>query len=174
MTYPIPAIGQRLTASFISQMLPTYVYKPASTTRASLVVAADDTDLAFAAEANVTYDVYFRVRFAGLQAAGIRTKWNVPAGANGLRCCQGPGSANAVQTDANTTEMRQAVHGFTTDVLYTNPRNSASLFTWLEEWCTVTMAATAGNITFQWAQNVTNATGTVVQAESFVQYRRVA
>lgn len=171
--YPDVAGGTRVDDVFLAAMIDTFVIKAADATPRTVITLVNDPDLTFPVVANALYEVYFNVRFAGLQAAGIRTAWSVPSGTTGNRLCQGPGSANAVQADANTTELRQAVHGYTTAVNYTNPRNSAGLQTWLEESALVAVGTTAGSITLQWGQVTANATGTLVNANSYVKYRRV-
>lgn len=172
--YPVITAGVKLTADLLASMLPQYVIKTADTTRTSTAALANDPDLVTGTlTAGGVYDVEFHVIFGALQAAGIRTAWSVPAGTTGNRRTLGPGSANATEANANTTEMRWSVVPYATAALYTDPRNAAASLTHLVEKALVTIGATAGPITFQWAQNVSNATGTVVSATSYVTYRQV-
>lgn len=171
--YPDVAGGTRVDDVFLAAMLDEFIIKPADATPRTVVTLVNDPDLTFPVLANALYEVYFNVRFAGLQAAGLRTAWSVPAGTTGNRECHGPGSANATQTDANTTEMRHAVHGYATACNYTNPRNSASLQTYLEEQALLQVGATAGSVVLQWGQVTANATGSLVNANSYVKYRRI-
>lgn len=170
-----PAVSaRRITTTLLSSMIDNYVIKPGDTTRASTTTNTSDPDLVTGTlTAGGVYAVEFHVRFAGLQAAGLKTNWLVPTGTSGNRDCMGPGSANVAETNANTTEMRWAVHGYSTAVAYTNPRNSTGAQVHLIEKALVTVGATAGTIAFQWAQNVSNATGTVVVAGSYVKWRQV-
>ncbi len=171
--YPVVGGGTPVDDQFLSDMIDTWVIKPADATPRVNSTMVADPDLTFPVVANAVYDVMFRVRFAALQAAGLRTDWTVPTGTTGNRECLGPGSANVTQADANTTELRLAVHGYGTACLYTNPRNSTALQTFLEERAILSVGATAGSCTFRWAQNVTNATGSLVNANSYVKYRRI-
>ncbi len=171
--YPDVYGGTRVDDVFLAGMIDNFVIKPADATPRTVISLVADPDLTFPVVANALYEVYFNVRFAGLQAAGLRTSWTVPSGTTGNRLCQGPGSANAVQSDANTTEMRQAVHGYGTACNYTNPRNSAGLQTFLEEQALLAVGANAGSVTLNWGQVTANATGSLVNANSYVKYRRI-
>lgn len=171
--YPDVAGATKVDDVFLASMLDNFVIKPADATPRTVATLVNDPDLTFPVVANALYEVLFNFRWAGLQAAGLRTAWSVPSGTTGNRECLGPGSANVTQTDANTTEMRWAVHGYTTAVLYTNPRNSVSLQTFTEEKAIVAVGSTAGSITLQWGQNVANATGSLIVAQSYVKYRRI-
>lgn len=171
--YPVVGGGTEVNDQFLSDMIDNYVIKNADATPRTNSTIAADPDLTFSVVANAVYAVQFHIRWAGLQAAGLRTSWTVPTGTTGNKDCAGPGSANVVQADANTTEMRWAVHGYSTVVLYTNPRNSVSLQTFCDEYALLSVGSTAGSVTLNWAQNVTNATGTLVVATSYVKYRRV-
>lgn len=171
--YPTLGGGTRVDDQFLSDLIDNYVIKPADSTPRVVATLVADSDLTFPVVANAVYDVTFNVRWAGLQVAGLRTSWTVPTGTTGNRECLGPGSANAVSTDANTTEMRWAVHGYGTAVLYTNPRNSVTLQTFTEEKALLSVGSTAGSVTLNWGQNVANATGTLINAQSYVKYRRI-
>lgn len=171
--YPVLGGGTRVDDQFLSDLIDNYVIKPADATPRVAATLVADSDLTFPVVANAVYDVLFNVRWAGLQAAGLRTSWSVPTGTTGNRECMGPGSANAIEANANTTEMRWAVHGYATAVLYTNPRNSVSSQTMTWEQAIVSIGSTAGSVTFNWGQNVANATGSLVVASSYVKYRRI-
>lgn len=171
--YPVITAGTKLTATLLSSMMPNYVVKTAATNRTSTTTFADDPDLVTGTlTASGVYLIEFHVRFAGLNAAGFKTNWTVPSGTSGDRETLGPGSANATESNANTTEMRWAVHGFATNAVYTNPRNSASS-THLIEKGMVSIGVTAGTVALSWAQNVSNATATTVQANSYVKWVQV-
>lgn len=172
--FPVIAAGARDTADIINLALPNYVVKPGDTTRASNVTAANDPDLVTGTLlAAGVYLVEFHVRFGALLAAGLRTQWTVPAGTSGNRDTMGPGSANAAETNGNTTELRWATIPYATAALYTDARNAVASPVHLIEKAIVTIGATAGTVAFSWAQNVTNATGTVVLATSYVRWQQV-
>lgn len=172
--YPAYTAGQRLTAALLTSMQTQEVVKVANETVTSSTTLQDDDELTFPVVANASYDIEFCIRFAGLNAAGLKTAWSVPSGTSGLKLVSGPGSANATEANANTTEMRWAVHATSTVVNYTDPRNSASSQTFAVERSRLDIAATPGDVTLQWAQLASNGTGTVVALGSYVRYRRVA
>jgi hypothetical protein len=172
--YPVITAGTRLTADLLSSMLPNYVIKTSDTTRASTTTMTNDPDLVTdSLSAGGIYFVEFHIRFGALLAAGLRTAWSVPAGTTGSKDVMGPGTANAAEANANTTELKWTVHAYATAALYTDPRNNAAQQTHLYEKGLVNIGGTAGPITLQWAQNVSNATGSVVNAQSFVRWQQV-
>lgn len=173
--YPVITAGTRITADLLSSMMPNYVIKPADTSRASNVTPTADPDLVTGTlSAGGVYEIEFCVRFASLQAAGIRTLWLVPSGTTGNKHVAGPAATNAANaTDAVVLDMRWAIHGYATNTLYTDPRNSVSNQTWFYEKAILSVGATAGTVSLSWAQNVTNATGTIVNANSYVKWQQV-
>jgi hypothetical protein len=172
--WPVITAGTRLTADLLSSMLPNIVIKPTDLARPSTTTPTNDPDLVTdTLTAAAVYLVEFHVTFGALLAAGLKTAWSVPSGTTGLRQTLGPGSANAAEGNANTTEMKWTVSQFTTQIPYTDPRNSVTLVSHLIEKSLVTMGATAGPINFQWSQNATSATGSVVAANSYVKWQRV-
>lgn len=172
--FPVITAGTRLTADLLNSMLPNYVIKPADTARASTVTATTDPDLVTGTlVAGGVYIIEFRIQFAALQAAGIRTQWLVPSGATGSKDAMGPAAGATANASGDTSDLRWAVHGAGTAVLYTDVRNSVSSSQVINERGVITIGATAGTVALQWAQNVTNATGTVVGATSYVTWRQV-
>jgi hypothetical protein len=171
--YPTLGGGTRVDDAFLSALIDNYVIKPADATPRTVVTQVADADLTFPVVANAVYDVTFRFRWAGLLAAGLSTSWSVPSGTTGNREVLGPGSANAANTNGDATTMREAVHGYATVVNYTNPRNSVSLQVFSEEKALVSVGATAGSITLLWGQWTANATGSLINAQSYVKYRRI-
>lgn len=174
--YPALNAGTRITADLLAAMVPDFAIKSADTTRASTVSPTADPDLVTdTLSAGGVYYVKFVFRFACLQAAGIRTLWLVPTGTTGNKCVAGPAHTNAANaTDAVVLDMRWAVHGYATNVLYTDPRNSTSNQTWAYEESFVSVGSTAGTVGLSWAQNVTNATGSIINAQSYVTWQQVA
>lgn len=172
-TYPPIAAGQRITTSVLSSLTYDYVFKTSNQTVANSVVLANDSELAFPVAANGTYEFDLYLRFGALNVAGVKTQLIVPGGVTFNRTCAGPGTANATQVDSNTTEMKWAQVGNTTSALYSDPRNSTTLPTFVWENGSFTTSGTAGNAQLQWAQVVANATGTVAQSGSYFRFRRI-
>lgn len=171
--YPPLGGATRVDDNFLSLLIENWIIKPADATARVNSTLLADPDLTFPVVANAVYDVTFRFRWAGLLAAGLSTSWTVPAGTTGNRDCAGPGTTNAAVTDANATSMRWNVAAYGTAALYTNPRNSVSLSVFCEEKAIVSVGSTAGSITLNWAQWTTNATGSLLNAQSYARYRRI-
>lgn len=159
-------IDQRL--SVLESISANYALKPANQTKASLTTPSADSDLFLPLEANSKYFMEIFAVVSGLSAADIQTNWAVPSGASGTRRCNGPGSAVANETNANGVAGRFNVNSAGTNVAYNLVRDAVGAQMWINEFGTITTAATAGQITFQWSQVTTNATGTVVHADSFM------
>lgn len=172
-SWPQIAAGQRITTAMLGALAPEYVMKTSAQTVTNSVVLVPDTELLFPIVGGGQYEMECFIRFSSLQAAGIKWQFSAPAGTSFNVLYGGPGSANATQADANTTEMRWAIHGNTTSTGMTDPRNSISLHTWTIATANFTAGATPGNVQLQWAQLVANATGSVVQAQSYIRYRRI-
>jgi hypothetical protein len=58
-------------------------------------------------------------------------------------------------------------------VNYTNPRNSVTLQTFSEEKAILAVGSTAGSVSLLWGQWTANATGSLINAQSYVKYRRI-
>jgi hypothetical protein len=172
--FPVTTAGTRITADLLGAMITNYTIKPADTVRASTTTVASDPDLVSGTlVAGGVYLVEFRIQIASLAIAGIKTQWLVPSGATGFKDVTGPASGATTNTNGDTSDLRWAVHGLTTAVPYTDVRNSLSLSVPVMERGMVTIGPTAGTVTLQWAQNASNATGSAVQASSWVAWRQV-
>jgi hypothetical protein len=171
--YPVLGGGTRVDDQFLSDLIDNYVIKPADATPRTATTQVADTDLTFPAVAGAVYDVTFRIQFSALLAAGLATSWSVPSGTTGNRLVLGPGSGNAADSAANNSSMRTGVHAYTTVIAYTSPRNTISAQVWAEEKAVLSIGATSGAVTLFWGQWTANATGSLVNANSFVKYRRI-
>lgn len=173
--YPVITAGTRITDALLSSMIPNWVIKPADTTRASNVTLATDPDLITGTlSAGGVYAIEFHIRFASLSAAGIRTAWVVPSGTTGNRDTQGPAQTNATNaTDSVVLDMRWGSTSLTGTVFYTDTRNLIVQSEHVLEKAIVSIGGTAGTVGLQWAQWTTNATGSVINAQSYVKWQQV-
>lgn len=120
-----------------------------------------DTDLTVPVVANAVYAVSFRGVFAATTTADIKVTWlNLPAGSSftwtGSSSLSGTGS---VFSDG------------VTDIWSGNGIGSPRSF-WYDG--LLVMSTTAGNLQFQFAQNTSDATATVMKAGSWMRVERVA
>jgi hypothetical protein len=168
-TYPTLAAGQRLTAGMLRAMQTNVLTKSATETVTSSTTLQDDDELVVPVDANATYVMTFHLALGSVAAADVNTEYTVPAGASGFKWCQGPPPAS---TDRENTTMVSAVHNFGTDRRY-GPTSTTSVPAVIEH-LLVNTSSTAGNVVFRWAQDTSNATGSVNLAGAFVTWVRVA
>lgn len=126
------------------------VAKSATTSRSATVAPADDPDLTLSVVAGGVYEVRCLAVWTN-GGGGMRMAWNVPAG------------ASMTWTDGGGSGLTSAA---------SNATFTASTGT--EAVGRLTVGATAGACTLQWAQSTSNAGATVMQAGSFLFLRRVA
>lgn len=159
--------------SVIESVSANYAVKTVNSTKASLTTPSADSDLFLQLEANAKYFVEVFIVTSGLAAADLRTNWAIPSGAGGTRRVLGPGSSAAVQADSNGIIMRNGAHAFSTQIDYSETRDVVNNAIHIQEFANVNTGATAGQLTFQWSQAISNATGTVVHADSFIRATQI-
>ncbi len=174
--YPAWVVGQRVTADLLSAMQADVVVKTTSTVRASNTTLSADPELVVSVDANATYLIEFHVWYATTTAASFKTSWTVPAGVTtSNRDMLGLGPDTAVDATPSSTAFatRAGVHGYATTLPY-GSRNSVSLQLQAIETAIVNTGATAGTISFNWAQFVLTAVNTTVAAGSWARATRLA
>lgn len=157
-----------LTVSGIGQTL--FAKKTGDTTRTSTTTATDDPHLVVAVAANATYEVSCYVVYNAGTTGDIGVQFGVPASATGDWSGVGWGrDATAsvgtggwtVRLNQNTITQNRTYGGDTTDLT-------------IHMKGIVVTAGTSGNFSLQWAQAVSDGTGTIVRAPSYLVLRRVA
>ncbi|MFB7111720.1 hypothetical protein [Streptomyces sp. NPDC056291] len=131
------------------------VRKTADQSRTSTTTLANDSQLLLPVVANASYTLFLMCVFSGGTTGDIKFAWSVPSGTT-LRWTDQTG-VSGLATD---TDVYNAPGG-TTQVAF-------------QIWATVVTSATAGNVTFQWAQSATDATATIVRANSYLRLERFA
>jgi len=147
------------------------LYKASTTTRASTTAFADDPELTCTLSANAVYWVEMHLKQAAITAAPFKTAWTVPSGASGNRNTLGPAS-DATDTNGDLNNSRFGAHNFTTPIVYGNRNNAAATDYVIETALVIT--TNAGTLALQWAQNVSNVTGTVLGAGSVMIVKRIS
>ena len=166
------AVGDVLTSSDMNVWtVPIAVIKPANTSRNTTTTVTSDPDLTLPLAASSTYDIRMLVNYDGGATGASDIKWTftVPAGATGIYVAahqnisgvyagafvnnwtDGPGLS---ATQANTNGLGNNLGIFFNGIL--------------------AVAGTAGNLTFQWAQNTSSGTNTRVFAQSYMVAQRIA
>lgn len=171
MTYPVPAVGTRLTADFLTSMLEITVRKAGSTSRASTTVVTADPELLLAVEANAIYSVKIGIMYTALTAVsngGISLTLTGPVGATGDFVASGKDTTTV--TAGNNFDQTLYV-ALTSNVKFGGIVGNATTATSFDG--TLSIGATSGSFTFTWAQAVSSATATVLLAGSFMQIKRI-
>lgn len=166
MTYPVPAIGTRLTADFLTSMLPISARKSSTSTRISTITNSADTELVLAVEANAVYTFNFMFRFDGPTTADVRFAWTFPTGTTGTYVAY-------VLTDTATGDTND--RNFTLDLGTTGVSGTLGVGT---DNCvggvgSFITSATSGSFTMTWAQFASIATACSLKANSYVQAKRI-
>jgi hypothetical protein len=168
-TYPDWAAGDPISAAKLNDGQWHCIIKQSTETVTSSTTLQDDDELVVPLEANATYHCVFLLAMGGVSAADVNTDYSFPSGATGYKFCQGPQIGSA---DRANTAMVSATHNLDTDRNY-GTTSTTSVPAMIEH-VVVVNGSVAGNLTLRWAQNASNATGSVNLAGSAVMYVRVA
>jgi hypothetical protein len=147
-------------------------FKTADTSRASTTTMTADPDLVtIPVVSNGVYIVEGSIIYSAIDSADLKCQFTAPTGAvmNWHGGCLPTGSTGAVGQYIYDCQ--------TLPTIYTPgggdaAGNGTSMI--LDIKGLLRTAGTSGNFGFQWAQNVSNATATIVRAGSYLQLRRVA
>lgn len=168
MAPPTWVVGQVLTAADVNNwFVPLCVTKLSDQSKTSNTTIAADTELFLPVAVSATYWFTFSIDFEGgtQNASDIKFNWTVPAGTtlryHSVREGLVAGTANVVNCQTGT------------DVVAAGTKGAGNLCG-TSGWGTLLTAGTAGNITFQWAQNTSSATATIVHAQSVLMLQRVS
>lgn len=166
--YPVLYAGQRLTAPLMSSMLTLNAYKTGATSRAATTANIDDPDLTIAVSAGGVYLIGGTIFTSNANQTGdLKCTIAGPSGASGRWVMLLPSTTSAA--DPDSVRVASAAIGGT--LAYGHP--TAGVIGG-ELQGLVTIGSTAGNVAFNWAQQTSNATGTVVEANSFLSLTRIA
>jgi hypothetical protein len=161
------AAGETILASDIIPV--RYYQKLATESRTSVATPVNDADFAnIPLAANKMYRVEAFLGVGGAVAADIATNWVLGGGVQSLvttKHTRGPGLSGGDPRD--DTQVRISVSNVTTTVTYgASPSGTGSIHEdFLVE---TTTSGTAGTITLQWWQAVSNATATTLISGSYL------
>ncbi|MER6956003.1 hypothetical protein [Streptomyces sp. NPDC000618] len=160
--------GDLLDADLLMSMLPLDARKTALTSRASNTTVTADPDLQLQVAANAEYAFEFYLRISGDPAADMDIKVTVPSGATGSYGVTGRlAGASTADTDARTST--RISYGVETQ--FSTPSTAAAQ---VNHGAGRLITSSAGTFSIDWAQTVSNATGTVMEADSWISLRRIA
>jgi len=144
-------LTRNLLSAFVLNNAPKTVLKKADETISSDTTLHADNTLKIIANANKVYSFTIILQTLGNSSADIKWNFTLPAGASG---------SWTKMDDATIDDIEDtvAISIFETEVFP------------IEYVCHVAMGATAGDIQFVWAQNVSNAGNTTIKAGSWISY----
>lgn len=167
--YPTILAGMRLTADLVKAMLPLNVAKTASTSRASTTSVTADPELQVAVEANAEYFFHAYIRYSGANAVGIVLGFTGPTGStgswgartinSGLPTPAADSPSSAVRSPVGTPKTFETISTTSAQVIHPVGR--------------LITGANAGTFSVDWAQEASNATPAVVEADSAVMLWRI-
>ncbi|MFH8805471.1 hypothetical protein ACH4F6_39020 [Streptomyces sp. NPDC017936] len=161
--------GQRATADLLTSMLPLHAAKTASTSRASTTTISADPDLQLPVVANAQYLLHFYFRISGLPTADMDIQFTTPAGCTGSYAVTGRlAGASAADTDARTSTRI----AWNVETLYATPSTTAAQVN--HGAGRLITGPTAGTLSVDWAQNISSTTASIMEADSWLELRRIA
>lgn len=165
------ATNEVLTASNMTTyfMQQAVIIKSADETVTSSTTLQADNELVMAVNANTDYYFESMIIYAADPAADMKADWDGPAGAT-LDWCSDGITQSATGTIDQVSRTAQTISGTPTHGgITSNATNIICMHKGL-----LRVAGTAGNLTLTWAQNVSNANGTIVRANSMLLLTRVS
>ena len=167
---PIPtwAVGQVLSAADVnSWFVPIAVSKPSDTSRASTTTQTADPDLSLALAANASYSItgYLAYANASASAGDLKYSFTAPSGNTTLW------SSIRIDLTGTTTIAGPNAAGTGNNM---TAQTSSSADRSVHVFGTVATAGTSGNLTLNWAQNTSNATATIIRANSYLMIQRIS
>lgn len=149
------------------------VLKTAAEALPSSTTMQNDNHLLASLAANALYKLTARLAVTGSASGDFKMAWTLPTGATApARFCRGPSVSTTGSTaDSTLTRLSMLANGHSVQVNYGVFNTSDPTF--VEEILYIDTAATAGTAQLQWAQNVSSATATTVEAGSFIECRRI-
>lgn len=167
--FPTWLAGQSITAEMLAASLTSLALKTTNQTTTSSTLL-DDAELALPVAAGGIYRIRFVIYASSASATpDLKTAWDAPVGASGSKFVQGPTDTAANFISRTNTTMRASGHQIATAITYQLDTAAVGI----EEEGIVTIGSTAGNIRLQIAQNTANATGTIIQAASYMTAERL-
>ncbi|NUK07457.1 hypothetical protein HRW18_05395 [Streptomyces lunaelactis] len=165
--FPVIPPGRRVTSGLLMSMLPLQVIKQSQTLRASTTTLTADPELVLPLEASAQYIIDGHIIYGAASATpGLQCSIVGPAGSSGVWSANAP----AVSAVPDPALMRWRSFGLSSSTGFgSNGSNNAGMR--IHANITTT---TAGNLSFNWAQSVSNATATEVQAGAWIRAFRAS
>jgi len=167
--FPQIFAGDLLDADLLMSMLPISARKSVSTSRASNITVTADPELQVQLAANAEYALVFYFRISGDPAADMDIKFTVPSGTTGSYTVTGRLAGTSTADSDPRTSTRIA---FGVETQFSTPSTAAAQAN--HGAGRLITSSTAGTFSIDWAQTVSNATATVMEADSWMLLHRIA
>jgi hypothetical protein len=156
-------VGDVLTAADMNAWtVPLVGIKSANQTISSQATLINDADMRFAVAANAMYEFHAFIRYSSGTGQDWKQSFTVPAGAS-AHFSRYSNSAGTFAGDGDFADTDTPVsQGAGVGAIRT-----INLFGWLS------VAGTAGNLVYQWAQSTSGAFNTVLYQNSYLTGRRI-
>jgi len=162
--------GAEPSATDYEFVLPRFAIKTADETVTSSATLQDDDELTLTVEANKSYEVSGFVRWTCASVTpDMQVAFSLPSGASLAWWGAGPYTD---LTGQNSNLNQYAPDD--TGVVWYGTNNSATFPSAMIISGLLIVGATAGSLTFRWAQQTSNASGVTVKARSWLKLLRVA
>ncbi len=168
----IEAQVARVDANFALQtQLPVVIRKPANETVTSSTTLQNDDHFAFSVAANAVYTLESYIIYTGAAepAGGLKMQFTGPAGASMTWTNFGVNQAISPTLLSYNVVAESLAAGAPRTV----GTNSGTAMT-CHPTGTLVTSGTSGTLQFLWAQGASNATGTVIQANSWMRLTKIA
>lgn len=165
--YPQILAGQTVTAELLMSMLPLDAAKTVSTSRASNATATADPELQVQVEANAEYEFTAFIRYSGGTTGDLKCGFTGPSGSSGSWGARTMSTTATVATDSS--DAIRTPLGSTKSIGCIST-TAGQTFTAKGRLIT---SGSAGTFSFDWAQDVSNATATVIESDSYFTLRRI-
>lgn len=167
MAIPTWSVGQVLASADVnSWFVPIVTIKPSDTSRNNTTSMTNDPSLALALKAGCTYAISGVIFYSGPTAGSsdLKFTFNPPPGNNGQYFV---GHQNLSGAFAG------AFQNSWLDTVTANTNGVGTVMCLAFQGINA-IGASDGNLQFQWAQNTSNATNTIVKAQSYLVAQRIA
>ncbi|MFF6829650.1 hypothetical protein [Streptomyces longwoodensis] len=166
--WPTILAGQTVTAGLLTSMLPIPAFKTISTPRASTTTAVPDPELVATVAANAQYGFQAFIRTSGDPSGDLKCTFTGPSGSSGswgartmdTAATVATGLSQAIRTPLGTTKSIGELSTTAPQIIQASGR--------------LITGSTAGTFSFDWAQDVSFATATVIEADSWFTLWRIA
>ncbi|MFE3762264.1 hypothetical protein ACFXPI_10925 [Streptomyces sp. NPDC059104] len=173
MPYPVISAGQRITAGLLTSMLPAPIFKAADQSVTNSTTNVNDNHLLSAVAANATYIITGMLLYSARTDTDVKIGFSGPSGAamDWIAHAQSQDGTGGLASTGVVVD-KQSI-GNTSFPLGGFGAENTTIMT-APLWGRLVTSSTAGTFQLNWAQRVSNATASIMRANSWILLTRVA